>query len=129
MIGYCFISNHKCYASPQICTYICSSILFNFSFDNFFQRGEIVQWINQGGGEVISGQAKQIVHYTVECHGVTPMLAGDSKSLYVSSHWIRSCLEVSLTSLTVLDFPSQLYFKMLLIFCIFQVLVGLKFLI
>ncbi|WVY89501.1 hypothetical protein V8G54_035015 [Vigna mungo] len=56
-------------------------------------RGEIVQWISQGGGEVISGQAEQIVHYIVECHGVTPMLTGDSKSLSVSSHWIRSCLE------------------------------------
>lgn len=71
----------------------------NFSFDHFFQRGEIVQWISQGGGEVISGQAEQIVHYTVECHGVTPMLTGDSKSLSVSSHWIRSCLEVSFISL------------------------------
>ncbi|XP_068471908.1 uncharacterized protein [Phaseolus vulgaris] len=67
-----------------------------FCFSNLFpeeKRGEIVQWISQGGGEVISGKTKQIVHYTVECHGVTPMLTGDSTSLYISSHWIRSCLE------------------------------------
>ncbi|KAK7367966.1 hypothetical protein VNO80_09986 [Phaseolus coccineus] len=67
-----------------------------FCFSNLFpeeKRGEIVQWISQGGGEVISGKTKQIVHYTVECHGVTPMLTSDSTSLYISSHWIRSCLE------------------------------------
>ncbi|XP_014502700.1 DNA topoisomerase 2-binding protein 1-A isoform X4 [Vigna radiata var. radiata] len=81
-----------------------------FCFSNLFpeeKRGEIVQWISQGGGEVISGQAEQIVHYTVECHGVTPMLTGDSKSLSVSSHWIRSCLEAG----SLLDVGSHILYS------------------
>ncbi|KAG4379540.1 hypothetical protein GLYMA_16G005600v4 [Glycine max] len=67
-----------------------------FCFSNLYpeeKRGEVVQWITQGGGEIISGQTKQSTYYTIECHGVTPTLTRDSKSLYISSHWIRSCLE------------------------------------
>lgn len=36
---------------------------------------------------------KQKVHFTVECHGETPRSA-DVHTTYVSSHWVRSCLEV-----------------------------------
>ncbi|KAE9595895.1 putative BRCT domain-containing protein [Lupinus albus] len=67
-----------------------------FCFSNLFpeeRKAEIVQWISQGSGEVISEQANQNVHYTIECHGVTPKLIGNSQSTYISSHWIRSCLE------------------------------------
>ncbi|KAK7301429.1 hypothetical protein RJT34_12293 [Clitoria ternatea] len=67
-----------------------------FCFSNLFpeeRRAEIAEWISQGQGEIISGQTKQSVHYTIEDHGVTPMLTSDSRSLYISSHWIRSCLE------------------------------------
>ncbi|KAK7320972.1 hypothetical protein VNO77_30983 [Canavalia gladiata] len=77
-----------------------------FCFSTLFpeeRRAEIVQWISQGGGEIISGQTKQSVHYTIECHGVTPMSRGDSKSLYISSHWIRSCLE-NIVGFLLLDF-------------------------
>ncbi|XP_045806008.1 DNA topoisomerase 2-binding protein 1-A isoform X2 [Trifolium pratense] len=66
-----------------------------FCFSNLLpeeRRGEIVQWIHQGGGEIISGQTKQSIHYTIECHGVKPSI-GDYGSTYISSHWIRSCLE------------------------------------
>ncbi|CAL0315479.1 unnamed protein product [Lupinus luteus] len=67
-----------------------------FCFSNLFpeeRRAEIVQWISQGSGEVISEQANQNVHYTIECHGVTPKLIGNSQRTCISSHWIRSCLE------------------------------------
>lgn len=98
--------------------------MFNFSFDCFFQRGEVVQWITQGGGEIISGQTKQSTYYTIECHGVTPTLTRDSKSLYISSHWIRSCLEVSLISHKCI-FPFSALFFNVFIFCNCQVLVWL----
>ncbi|KAJ1397083.1 BRCT domain [Sesbania bispinosa] len=67
-----------------------------FCFSNLFpeeRRAEIVQWIIQGGGKIINGQTKQSVHYTIECHGLTPRLTGDCESTHISSHWIRSCLE------------------------------------
>nr|KYP40240.1 DNA topoisomerase 2-binding protein 1 [Cajanus cajan] len=74
----------------------------------FLKKGaEIVQWISQGGGEIISGQTKHSVHYTIECHGVTPMLTGHSKSLHISSHWIRSCLEVE----SLLDVDSHILYS------------------
>lgn len=34
------------------------------------------------------------VHFTIECHGVKPNSLG--QSTYISSHWIKSCLEVCL---------------------------------
>ncbi|TKY56104.1 DNA topoisomerase 2-binding protein 1-A [Spatholobus suberectus] len=81
-----------------------------FCFSNLFpeeRRAEIVQWISQGGGQIISGQTKQSVHYTIESHGVTPMLTGGSKSLYISSHWIRSCLEAG----SLLDVDSHILYS------------------
>ncbi|CAJ1971926.1 unnamed protein product [Sphenostylis stenocarpa] len=81
-----------------------------FCFSNLFpeeKRGEIVQWISQGGGEIISRQTIQIAHYTIECHGVTPILTGDSKSLCISSHWIRSSLEAG----SLLDVDSHILFS------------------
>ncbi|XP_061372178.1 uncharacterized protein LOC133314681 isoform X2 [Gastrolobium bilobum] len=79
--------------------YVKSTTVFRgkiFCFSNLFpeeRRAEIVQWISQGGGEVVSRQTKQSVPYIIECHGVTPRLTGDSESIHISSHWIRSCLE------------------------------------
>ncbi|KAE8648324.1 hypothetical protein Csa_004671, partial [Cucumis sativus] len=55
-------------------------------------RAEIVEWINQGGGEVVEDHMKQKVHFTFECHGGIPR-STDVHSTYVSSHWVRSCLE------------------------------------
>ncbi|KAK9288453.1 hypothetical protein L1049_016910 [Liquidambar formosana] len=66
-----------------------------FCFSNSFpedRRAEIVQWVNQGGGEMVDHQDKENVHFTVECHGLIPRSA-DVQSTNVSSHWIRSCLE------------------------------------
>ncbi|XP_031745887.1 sphingoid long-chain bases kinase 2, mitochondrial-like [Cucumis sativus] len=49
--------------------------------------------INQGGGEVVEDHMKQKVHFTVECHGGIPR-STDVHSTYVSSHRVRSCLEI-----------------------------------
>ncbi|XP_031745444.1 DNA topoisomerase 2-binding protein 1-A-like isoform X3 [Cucumis sativus] len=66
-----------------------------FCFSSSFpedRRAEIVEWINQGGGEVVEDHMKQKVHFTVECHGGIPR-STDVHSTYVSSHRVRSCLE------------------------------------
>lgn len=68
------------------------------SSDFFSQRFEIVQWVVQGGGRVVDDNAKQKVHFIIECHGVIPRPIDDSQTVSVSSHWIRSCLEVCLVN-------------------------------
>ncbi|XP_062116606.1 uncharacterized protein LOC133830610 [Humulus lupulus] len=67
-----------------------------FGFSSSFpeeRKGEIVQWIKQGGGEVFDAFLKQSVNFTVECHGVIPKFVYACQTTCVSSHWIRSCLE------------------------------------
>ncbi|KAM1022887.1 hypothetical protein ACFX13_044495 [Malus domestica] len=67
-----------------------------FCFSNSFpedKRGQIIEWVIQGGGELVDGHIKQKVHFTIECHGVRPISLDATESTYVSSHWIRSCLE------------------------------------
>lgn len=68
-----------------------------FRFSHSFpedRRTEIVQWVNQGGGDVVDDWCKQNVHFVVECHGaLLPKSANASQTTHVSSHWIRSCLE------------------------------------
>lgn len=67
-----------------------------FRFSNSFpedRRGEIIEWVNQGGGLVIDARLKQKVHFTIECHGVFPRSVDIAQTTYVSSHWIRSSLE------------------------------------
>ncbi|KAL5835768.1 hypothetical protein ACOSQ3_015319 [Xanthoceras sorbifolium] len=76
-----------------------SSMVFRgktFCFSNSFpedRRAELVQWVNQGGGEVVDGRIKRNVHFTIECHGLMSMSADAPETTYVSSHWVRSCLE------------------------------------
>ncbi|KAK4785058.1 hypothetical protein SAY86_001747 [Trapa natans] len=71
-----------------------SSLIFKgkrFCFSEDFpveRRAQIIEWINQGGGEIVEDPA---VHFTIDCHGVKPRSC--SQSTYISSHWIRSCLE------------------------------------
>nr|XP_043612844.1 DNA topoisomerase 2-binding protein 1 [Erigeron canadensis] len=68
------------------------SFRFSSSFPDV-QRGEIVDWIHEGGGEVVEIQEEKSVNYIVESHGV---LCGQSQFngvTNVSSHWIRSCLQ------------------------------------
>lgn len=69
-------------------------IFLIFLFVDLFQRVEVVQWVNQGGGEMVNGVLKQNIHFTIECHGVRPVPADTFKTTYISSHWVRSCLEV-----------------------------------
>ncbi|XP_031281662.1 DNA topoisomerase 2-binding protein 1-A isoform X3 [Pistacia vera] len=67
-----------------------------FCFSNSFpedRRAEIVQWVNQGGGEVVNDLIKQNVHFTIECHGGVTACVDAPHTTYVSSHWIHSCLE------------------------------------
>ncbi|GAV85925.1 BRCT domain-containing protein/PTCB-BRCT domain-containing protein [Cephalotus follicularis] len=67
-----------------------------FCFSNSFpedRRAEVVQWVNQGGGELVDNHVLQNVHFTIECHGVKARAADFLQTTYVSSHWIRSCLE------------------------------------
>ncbi|KAH9691354.1 transcription coactivator [Citrus sinensis] len=72
-----------------------------FFFSNSFpkdRRAEIVQWVNQGRGEVVNDDAKQNVHFTIECHGVIPKSADASETTYdgclldVGSHILYSPL-------------------------------------
>lgn len=55
------------------------------------QRSEIIQWIKQGEGEVVDDHIQDNVNFVIECHGVVPNC---TQITHVSSHWIRSCLEV-----------------------------------
>lgn len=63
-----------------------------------FQRPEVVIWVNQGGGEIVSDQNGQNVNFIVERHGAMPYLANAVGRTYVTTHWIRSCLQVSVYS-------------------------------
>ncbi|KAG4211517.1 hypothetical protein ERO13_A02G110400v2 [Gossypium hirsutum] len=57
------------------------------------RRAEIVEWVDQGGGQVVEDQVKRNVNFIIECHGVIPSCITDSQITYVSTHWVRSCLE------------------------------------
>lgn len=50
-------------------------------------------WINGGGGVVVDQNEKN-VHFNVERHGVSS-LSRTVGTTYVTTHWIHSCLEVS----------------------------------
>lgn len=54
-----------------------------------------MDWVNQGGGKFLSNLGASNPHYIIECHGVKAQV-DIHRVTYVSSHWIRSCLEVSL---------------------------------
>lgn len=55
-------------------------------------------WVTKGGGEVASDQNRNNVHFIVASHGVlscpTPTCG-----TYITTHWIRSCLEVQILTL------------------------------
>uniref|UniRef100_A0A0V0IWY0 Putative DNA topoisomerase 2-binding protein 1-like n=1 Tax=Solanum chacoense TaxID=4108 RepID=A0A0V0IWY0_SOLCH len=57
------------------------------------RRAEIVEWVNQGGGVVVKDQNDTNVHFTVECHGMLRSEKAGAATTFVSSHWIKSCLE------------------------------------
>lgn len=62
----------------------------------FVQRTEVVQWIVQGAGEVVSSQTEKDVQFIVERHGAVARVINGTRTTAVSSHWIRSCLEVNI---------------------------------
>lgn len=62
---------------------------------SILQRGEIVEWVDHGGGKIVDGQLAQNVDFIIECHGVRTKSAVDSHANHASTHWVRSCLEVS----------------------------------
>lgn len=64
------------------------------------QRPEIVEWVDQGGGEVVNDPFIHNSHFTIECHGMFRS-DGTTKTIYVSSHWVRSCLEVLFFSVLI----------------------------
>ncbi|XP_010428809.1 PREDICTED: DNA topoisomerase 2-binding protein 1-like isoform X2 [Camelina sativa] len=67
-----------------------------FCFSHSFpedRRPEIVEWVNQGGGEVVVNDPLiNNADFTIESHGGFRS-AGTTHISYVSSHWVRSCLE------------------------------------
>ncbi|KAG7587365.1 BRCT domain [Arabidopsis thaliana x Arabidopsis arenosa] len=67
-----------------------------FCFSHSFpedRRPDIVEWVNQGGGEVVNDPLINNARFTIECHGGFRS-AGTTQTIYVSSHWVRYCLEV-----------------------------------
>lgn len=54
-----------------------------------------MEWVNQGEGEVVNDSFMKNTDFTIECHGMFRSAAGTTQTTYVSSHWVRSCLEVS----------------------------------
>ncbi|KAL9259425.1 Ubinuclein-1-like protein [Drosera capensis] len=85
-----------CSRNPKSKMSVAVFIGMKFHFSEFFsqaRRDEVVEWINEGRGEISDGQMKENVNFIVESHGVQPPLVGSSRATYVSTHWIRSCLE------------------------------------
>ncbi|XP_021718189.1 DNA topoisomerase 2-binding protein 1-A-like [Chenopodium quinoa] len=82
----------KLHNGKSIHVFIGKRFGFSLSFPDD-QRGEVVQWINQGGGEVVDDQTIIDVDFTIECHGVLDRPTNTLQTTYVSSHWIRSCLK------------------------------------
>ncbi|KAL8144099.1 hypothetical protein V2J09_017131 [Rumex salicifolius] len=81
-----------------------------FSFTNSFpqdRREEVVEWLNEGGGIVVDHPLKANVDYTVECHGVSPQSSSLLQTTFVSSHWVRACLEVGV----LLDVASHMLYS------------------
>ncbi|KAJ1274902.1 hypothetical protein BS78_05G095500 [Paspalum vaginatum] len=67
-----------------------------FSFTNSLshdKRPEVVDWIREGGGVMVDDIQSTVADFIIECHGQSIMPFGLSHSTFVSTHWIRSCLE------------------------------------
>lgn len=82
--------------------------------DAICQKPDILKWVDQGGGEIVDDHVKQKVHFIVECHGVVSRSATDVQVTYVSTHWVKSCLEVCLKIGSTFRRCSLLFFKFLL---------------
>jgi hypothetical protein len=60
----------------------------------FDQRAQVVDWVREGGGIMVDDAQSTVVDFIIESHGQNSMLRDSSHSTAVSTHWIRSCLEV-----------------------------------
>ncbi|XP_057249582.1 uncharacterized protein LOC104893213 isoform X1 [Beta vulgaris subsp. vulgaris] len=79
-------------SGKSIKVFIGKRFCFSHSFPGD-RRDEIVQWINEGGGEVVDDDILVDVDFTIECHGALTIPTSTLQTAYVSSHWVRSCLE------------------------------------
>lgn len=98
----------------------------SFRFSNTFpdvQRGEIVEWVQEGGGKVVDTWTEKNVNYTVESHGVLCSRTQFNGVTNVSSHWIRSCLQDG----RLLDVSSHILFSPLQCKVPLPGIIGLQF--
>lgn len=61
------------------------------------QRAQVLEWVSEGGGVTLDGQQRVNADFIIECHGLSSITNDISHSTVVSTHWIRSCLEVCYT--------------------------------
>ncbi|XP_047329288.1 DNA topoisomerase 2-binding protein 1 [Impatiens glandulifera] len=67
-----------------------------FCFGSSFpldRRGEINDWVHEGGGLTLCDKTEQDVNFIIQCHGMVHYQTNTSRGINVSSHWIKSCLE------------------------------------
>ncbi|KAJ1685865.1 hypothetical protein LUZ63_017255 [Rhynchospora breviuscula] len=81
---------------------------FSASFP-FDRRGEVIEWVEEGGGIVIEDPKRTAVHFLIECHGLNNCATSASSPLYtvITTQWIRSCLEGG----SLLDVGSHILFS------------------
>ncbi|KAK9167384.1 hypothetical protein Scep_002575 [Stephania cephalantha] len=67
-----------------------------FRFSSSFpeeRRAEIIEWVNEGGGNIVDDRSKTKVQFIIGCHGQKQQASNCAQTTIVSTHWIRSCLE------------------------------------
>ncbi|KAK9096174.1 hypothetical protein Sjap_021671 [Stephania japonica] len=67
-----------------------------FRFSSSFpeqRRAEIIEWVNQGGGNIVDDHSKKKVQFIIGSHGQKQQASNCAQTTIVSTHWIRSCLE------------------------------------
>ncbi|KAK9162399.1 hypothetical protein Syun_003301 [Stephania yunnanensis] len=67
-----------------------------FRFSSSFpeeRRAEIIEWVNEGGGNIVDDRSKTKVQFIIGCHGQKQQASNCTQTTFVSTHWIRSCLE------------------------------------
>lgn len=76
----------------------------------------MAEWIHQGGGLMMDiVEENQNVHFIIERHGLISNFNYLNKCTVVSSHWIRSCLEVR-----DFQFGHIIYELLLIEYCFFM---------
>ncbi|KAJ4795230.1 DNA topoisomerase 2-binding protein 1 [Rhynchospora pubera] len=81
---------------------------FSASFP-YDRRGEVIEWVEEGGGIVIEDPKRTAVHFLIECHGLNACTTSTSSPpcTVVTTQWIRSCLEGG----SLLDVGSHILFS------------------